>query len=81
MCCLSLRPWCKSTLPNRGQPSSARKAASSRSSIRFCESLEDLDNLPAPEIIAREIVDDLTAALAQFEAVAIALEGRMQEDR
>jgi type I restriction enzyme M protein len=38
-------------------------------------SLEDLDNLPAPEIIAREIVEDLTAALAEFEAVAAALEG------
>lgn len=38
------------------------------------ESLEDLANLPAPEIIAREIVEDLTAALAEFEAVAAALE-------
>jgi type I restriction enzyme M protein len=38
-------------------------------------SLEDLDDLPAPEVIAREIVDDLTAALAEFEAVAVALEG------
>src|SRR3954470_5946549 len=38
------------------------------------ESLEDLDNLPAPEIIAREIVEDLTAALVEFEAVAAALE-------
>lgn len=38
------------------------------------ESLEDMDNLPAPEIIAREIVDDLTAALEEFSAVAVALE-------
>ncbi|MGI8433447.1 MAG: N-6 DNA methylase [Nocardioidaceae bacterium] len=38
------------------------------------ESLEDMDNLPAPEVIAREIVEDLTAALAEFEAVAAALE-------
>jgi len=38
------------------------------------ESLEDLDNLPAPEVIAREIVEDLTAALAEFEAVAAALD-------
>jgi type I restriction enzyme M protein len=38
------------------------------------ESLENLDNLPAPEVIAREIVEDLTAALAEFEAVAAALE-------
>ena len=38
------------------------------------ESLEDIDNLPAPEVIAREIVEALTAALAEFEAVAAALE-------
>ena len=38
------------------------------------DSLEDLDNLPAPQIIARQIIDDLTAALAEFEAVASALE-------
>lgn len=38
------------------------------------ESLEDADNLPAPEVIAREIVEDLTAALAEFEAVASAFE-------
>ena len=39
------------------------------------DSLDDLDNLPAPEVIAREIIDDLTAALAEFEAVAFALDG------
>jgi type I restriction enzyme M protein len=38
------------------------------------ESLEDVENLPAPEVIAREIVEDLTAALAEFEAVASVLE-------
>ena len=38
------------------------------------ESLEDADNLPAPDVIAREIVEDLAAALAEFEAVATALE-------
>lgn len=38
------------------------------------ESIEDLENLPEPAIIAREIVEDLTAALAEFEAVATALE-------
>ncbi len=43
------------------------------------ESLEDMDNLPAPEVIAREIVEDLTAALAEFEAVAAALEARSAE--
>ena len=43
------------------------------------ESLEDLDNLPAPEIIAREIIEDLTAALVEFEAVAAALEAASDE--
>lgn len=38
------------------------------------ESMEDVENLPAPDVIAREIVEDLTAALAEFEAVAAALE-------
>jgi type I restriction enzyme M protein len=38
------------------------------------ESLEDFDNLPAPEVLAREIVEDLTAALEEFAAVAAALE-------
>jgi type I restriction enzyme M protein len=43
------------------------------------DSLEDLDNLPAPDVIAREIVEDLTAALAEFEAVATALEASASE--
>jgi type I restriction enzyme M protein len=34
------------------------------------ESLEDSDNLPEPDIIAREIVDDLEAALEQFKLIA-----------
>lgn len=38
------------------------------------DSLADFDSLPAPDVIAREIVEDLTAALAEFEAVAAALE-------
>lgn len=37
------------------------------------ESLEDTDNLPAPEIIAAEIVEDLEAALAQFSEIAVSL--------
>jgi len=44
------------------------------------ESLEDLDNLPSPDVIAREIVEDLTAALAEFEAVAAALEAQLGVD-
>ncbi|SDH80171.1 class I SAM-dependent DNA methyltransferase [Agrococcus jejuensis] len=43
------------------------------------ESLDDPDDLPAPEVIAREVVDDLAAALAEFEAVAAALESRANE--
>lgn len=34
------------------------------------ESLEDSDNLPEPDILAREIVEDLQAALVQFQAIA-----------
>jgi type I restriction enzyme M protein len=37
------------------------------------ESLEDTDNLPAPEVIAAEIVEDLEAALAQFAEIAATL--------
>ena len=40
------------------------------------ESLEELDNQPAQEIIEREIVEDLTAALPEFEAVVAALDAR-----
>jgi type I restriction enzyme M protein len=31
------------------------------------------ENLPPPEVIAQEIVDDLEAALAEFAAVAASL--------
>jgi type I restriction enzyme M protein len=34
------------------------------------ESLEDTENLPAPEIIAQEIVEDLEAAIVEFSAIA-----------
>lgn len=43
------------------------------------ESLEGNDNLPAPEVIAREIVEDLSAALTEFEAVAAALDAQSLE--
>lgn len=39
-------------------------------------SLEDTDNLPAPEVIAVEIVEDLEGALAQFSTVATSLAER-----
>ena len=34
------------------------------------ESLEESDNLPDPDILAQEIVDDLEAALEQFREIA-----------
>ena len=34
------------------------------------DSLADSDNLPAPEVMAQEIVDDLEAALEQFRLIA-----------
>lgn len=37
-------------------------------------------SIEAPEVIAREIVEDLTAALAEFEAVAAALEAGATEE-
>jgi type I restriction enzyme M protein len=37
------------------------------------ESLEDAENLPAPDIIAAEIVENLEAALEQFRGVAAEL--------
>jgi type I restriction enzyme M protein len=39
------------------------------------ESLADSDNLPSPEVIAQEIVEDLEAALEQFRLIAGDLNG------
>ncbi len=39
------------------------------------EALADSDNLPPPELIAQEIVDDLEAALEQFRLIAADLNG------
>ena len=40
------------------------------------ESLSESENLPAPEIIAQEIVEDLEAALEQFREIAADLGGK-----
>jgi type I restriction enzyme M protein len=40
------------------------------------EALEDSANLPAPEVIAAEIVEDLRAALEEFEQLQAALAER-----
>ncbi len=45
------------------------------------DSLEDSDNLPDPAIIAAEIVEDLRAALEQFEAIAEDLNGKSSGGR
>jgi type I restriction enzyme M protein len=37
------------------------------------DSFEDTDNLPPPEVIAQEIVEDLEAALTEFAAIAASL--------
>lgn len=37
------------------------------------DSMTDLDNLPEPEILAEEIVDNIEAGLASFRAVAAKL--------
>src|SRR5262249_10795738 len=37
-------------------------------------SLDDADNLPAPEVLAAEIVEDLQAALDEFAAIAETLQ-------
>jgi hypothetical protein len=39
------------------------------------ESLQDAEDLPEPDGIAREIVEDLQAALEEFQAIAGELEG------
>jgi len=43
------------------------------------ESLEDLENLPPPEVIAQEIVEDLEAALTEFSAIAVSLRREANE--
>ena len=37
------------------------------------ESLEDSDNLPSPDVLAQEIVEDLEAALSEFAQIAESL--------
>jgi len=45
------------------------------------DSLADSDNLPAPEVIAQEIVDDLEAALEQFRLLADELRGNESSEK
>lgn len=39
------------------------------------ESLDDSDNLPDPDVPAQEIVEDLEAALEQFQKIATDMSG------
>ena len=43
------------------------------------ESLEDVDNLPPPAVLAAEIANDLQSALAQIQALTEALSSRAPE--
>ena len=45
------------------------------------ESLEESDNLPDPDVLAQEIVDDLEAALEQFREIANDLGGNMSTEK
>lgn len=42
------------------------------------QSLTDTDSLPAPDILANEIADDLETALEQFTKIAAKLNGKAQ---
>jgi hypothetical protein len=44
------------------------------------ESLEDVENLSPPAIIAAEIVEDLEAALAEFSLIAETLGGEVEAE-
>jgi type I restriction enzyme M protein len=43
------------------------------------DSLENMDNLPPPDVIAQEIVEDLEAALSEFAAIAESLRSTTPE--
>ena len=45
------------------------------------DSLADSDNLPPPDVIAQEIVDDLEAALEQFRLIAGDVGGAATDER
>jgi len=51
---------------------SARPATGFRFWLRD-ESLEDIDNLPAPAVLAAEIAEDLQSALTEIQALADSL--------
>ncbi|MFP5231491.1 MAG: hypothetical protein ACLGQX_02555 [Acidobacteriota bacterium] len=44
------------------------------------KSLTDTDSLPAPDILAQEVVDDLEAALEQFSKIAARLAPKVEQE-
>ena len=44
------------------------------------ESLEESDNLPDPDVLAQEIVEDVEAALEQFREIATDLGGEATKE-
>lgn len=42
------------------------------------DSLEDVDDLPEPDVLSAEIVENLEAALEQFRSVSQELEGKAE---
>jgi type I restriction enzyme M protein len=54
--------------------STAQRATSTSSGLRD-ESHEESDNLPDPDVLAQEIVEDLEAAIEQFPEIAADLGG------
>ena len=65
-------------IPNYADSSTAAKQASIFFWLRD-ESLEESDNLPDPDVLAQEIVEDLEAALEQFREIAADLVGGNKE--
>ena len=51
---------------NRDKPASTSPGSATKS-------LEEFDNLPDPDVLAREIVEHLEAALEQFREIAVDL--------
>jgi type I restriction enzyme M protein len=65
---------------NRGQAGFFNRDKASLDLFRLRdESLEDSDNLPDPDVLAQEIVDDLESALEQFRQIATDLRGQEAE--
>jgi hypothetical protein len=64
-----MTPWFPTLSRSLDLPVCLARSPSARLWLKD-ESLEDSANLPPPDIIAGEIVEDLQAALAQFAEIA-----------